>query len=85
MKKRLEIINVEGKNYIVADNEAFDWEIEPEKVAMIELNIKNDPLMKNNFIGSIFNQMTVCFSEFIGKKISLKEINDAIDNGYIEI
>jgi hypothetical protein len=85
MQKKLEIIEVEGKKYIVINNEAFDWEIEPEQLKSVEIKIKNDPAMRENFIGNIFNHLTNSFSEFVGKKVSLKEMNDAIDNGYIEV
>lgn len=76
-------VSIEGKNYIVVDDEAFDWEIEPEQLRTIEFKIKNDPAMKESFIGNIFDHMASCFSEFIGKKVSLKEINDALENGHI--
>lgn len=85
MRKSIKAVNIEGKNYIVVNNEAFDWEIEPEQLRIVEIKIKNDPLMKDSFIGSIFSHMASCFSEFLGKKVSLKEINDAIENGYIEL
>jgi hypothetical protein len=85
MRKKLEIINVEGRNYLVVDNEAFDWEVEPDQIKAIKLKIKNDPLMKDSLIGSVFGHMESCFSEFIGRKITLKEINDSIECGYIEV
>jgi len=85
MRKKIEIIKVDGKNYIVVDGEGFDWEVETQQVRKAEVSIKNDPLMKENFVGSIFNHMTSCFSEFIGKKVSLKEINNSIESGYIEV
>ena len=83
MQKKLEIVSIEGKKYIVVDNEAFDWEVEPEQVKIISMKIKNDPLMKNSLIGSIFEHMAMCFSEFLGRKVSLKEMNDAIESGVI--
>jgi uncharacterized protein YneF (UPF0154 family) len=83
MQKSIKILNVDGKNYIVVDNEAFDWEIEPEQLRSIEVKIKNDPPIRESLIGNILSHMTSCFSEFIGRKVSLKEINDAIENGCI--
>jgi hypothetical protein len=82
-KKEVKIINLEGVNYIVVDNEAFDWNIDPENVKKVEFQIKNDPSMKDNYIGSIFHHFTKCFSEFLGKKVSLQDINEAIEKGYI--
>lgn len=84
MRKKLRILKLANKSYIVVENEAFDWEVEPDQIKKIELKIKNDPTMKENCIGSIFTHLVSCFSEFVGKKVTLQEINDAIDNGYIE-
>jgi hypothetical protein len=85
MQKSLKIVEVDSKKYIVSDEEAFDWEVEDQQLKNIELMIKNDPSMKDNFIGSLFNHLVVSFSEFIGKKVSLKDINDALERGYIEV
>lgn len=85
MRKKIEIVNVDGRNYIVVDNEAFDWEIEPEQLRAIKLKSNSDPEMKDSLIGSVFNHLEACFSEFIGKKVVLREINDAIEEGYIDI
>jgi hypothetical protein len=85
MLKTIQKIKVEGKDYLVVDNEVFDWEVEPEQLKIIQFKIKNDPLMKDNFIGSLFDHLTACFSEFIGKKVTLKEMNNAIEKGCIEI
>jgi hypothetical protein len=82
-KKEVKTVNLEGVNYIVVDNEAFDWSIEPEFVKMVQFQIKNDPEMKDNYIGSIFQHFTKCFSEFLGREVSLQEINKAIQEGYI--
>jgi hypothetical protein len=85
MKKKMFIYSHEGKNYIVVDNEAFDWEIDPSHIKSVETKIKNDPLMKENFIGDIFNHVVESFSEFLGKKVSLKDINEALERGWIEV
>lgn len=71
-------MQIEKKKYIVVENEAFDWEVQPEQ-------LKNDPMLKESFLGNIFSHLTSCFSEFLGKKVSLKEINDALEKGYIEV
>lgn len=79
--QKIKIVNVEGINYLVVDNEVFDWGV--DNIEDINFKIKNDPLMKHNFIGSIVKNFTDCFSEFIGRKITLKEINHAIKKGEI--
>lgn len=85
MQKKIEIVQIENKKYIVLENEAFDWEVQPEQLKIIEIKIKNDPALKDSFIGNVFNHLTSSFSEFIGKKVSLKDINDALEQGFIEV
>jgi len=85
MQKKLEIVKVENKNYIVLENEAFDWEVEPQQLKNIEIKINNDPETRDSLIGNVFNHLTSSFSSFVGKKMSLKDINDALEQGYIEI
>ena len=83
-KKEIKIITVQEKNYLVVGNEGFDWAIEPEELDRIRVQIKNDPYMKENFIGSVFKNLTDCFSQFIGKNVTLKEMNELIEKGFIE-
>lgn len=85
MQKKLRILKIEDKNYIILDNEGFDWEIDPKQLRMVEISIGNDPNMKESFIGNMLNHFVSCFSEFLGKKVSLKEINDALEKGYIDV
>lgn len=81
--KKVDLVEIEGKKYITVDNEAFDWEVDSDQLKNISFKIKNDPSMRESFIGNIIKHMASCFSEFVGKKVSLKEINDAIERGYI--
>lgn len=82
-KKEVKKVNLEGINYIVVDKEAFDWNIEPEYVKMVQFQVKNDPEMRDSYIGNIFQHFTKCFSDFMGREVSLQEINEAIKEGYI--
>ena len=85
MQKKLSILKIEDKNYIILDNEGFDWEIDPKQLRLVEISIGNDPAMKESFIGNMLNHFVTCFSDFLGKKVSLKEINDALEKGCIEV
>jgi hypothetical protein len=85
MQKKLTTFLHEGKNYLVVDNEAFDWDIDPDQLKNLEISIKADPEMRESYIANIFEHLVSCFSEFVGKKISLKEINDSLERGYIDI
>jgi hypothetical protein len=83
-KKEIKIITIQEKNYLMADSEVFDWDIESTELDKMRVQIKNDPYMRDNFIGSIFKNLTDCFSQFIGKNVTLKEINELIEKGFIE-
>ena len=88
--KKLSIIklyNEEFKkdiNYLMLDNEVFDWGPDPEELqnAIKMINHNND--LKETILNSIVNHFVNSFSEFIGKKMTLDEINTSIENGNIE-
>ena len=87
--KKLSIIklyNEEFKkdiNYLMLDNEVFDWGPDPEELqnAIKMINHNND--LKETILNSIVNHFVNSFSEFIGKKMTLDEINTSIENGNI--
>lgn len=84
MMKKVTMHDMDGIRIIAVDNEAFDWGIEEEDFKTINLIAKNDPEMKNNFIGNIQKHFVECFGEFIGRPTSLQEINKALESGWIE-
>ena len=81
--KKITIHNIDGINMIAVDNEVFDWGIEEEDFKTADLISKNDPFMKENFLGNIQKHFVNCFSEFIGRKTNLAEINKALAEGEI--
>lgn len=78
--KLIKILPIREVNYLVVDGEGFDWAAED-----FSARINQDPAIKNNCIGSIIQHFVKCFSEFIGKQVTLKEINIAIKQGFIEV
>lgn len=84
MMKKVTIHDMDGIRIIAVDNEAFDWGIEEENFKAINLISKNDPEMKNSFIGNIQKHFVECFGEFIGRPTTLQEINTALESGWIE-
>ena len=89
MMKKLSIIklyNEEFKkdiNYLMLDNEVFDWGPDPEELqnAIKMINHNND--LKETILNSIVGHFVNSFSEFVGKKMTLDEINTSIENGNI--
>lgn len=91
MKTTLKIVDVQGVKYLGLDREGtkekldgFDWGLDPEEVEKLKFACANDPHMTESYIGNVKNHFVECFSEFIGRPISLKEINDAIESEEIE-
>lgn len=90
MMKKLSIIklyNEEFKkdiNYLMLDNEVFDWGPDPEELqnAIKMINHNND--LKETILNSIVGHFVSSFSEFVGNKMTLDEINTSIENGNIE-
>ena len=89
MMKKLSIINLYNEefkkdiNYLMLDNEVFDWGPDPEELqnAIKMINHNND--LKETILNSIVGHFVNSFSEFVGKKMTLDEINTSIENGNI--
>lgn len=82
--KKVEIVTLEGINYIVVDNEVFDWGIESQQLNSLKAKLEKEPDIKLSLIGNIINNLVNSFSEFIGQKTTLADINLYIKRGYIE-
>ncbi len=85
MRKTFVLINYEGRNIIAIDNEVFDWGVDPEEANKVILACKKDAGEKSNYVGNIKNYFITCFSEFVGRPITFREINEALEKGFIEV
>ncbi len=84
MRKDVSIHEIEGVRMIVVGNEAFDWGVDERDFRKAQVASKNDPLLKDSFLGQIEKHFVDCFSEFIGKPVKMEEINQALEQGWIE-
>lgn len=85
--KIINIYNEEYKkeiNYLILDNEVFDWGLEPDDLKNAINMINQNPNTKKAILNSIINHFINSFSEFVGKTMTLQEINLAIETGNIE-
>jgi hypothetical protein len=83
---RIEIKNHQdesGQTYraIFADEQLFDWWLDEDNLTVARQLCKREPLMKKSVMGDIQSHFVQCFSEFIGREITLKEINEALVSG----
>ena len=68
---------------IYIDDVLFDWGMEKEHLNDAIEMTKNDPVMKKSLNEDIKRHFVESFSEFIGKEITLEEVNEAIESGRI--
>ena len=74
-----------GEQYIAiyVDDVLFDWGMEKEHLSNAIEFTKNDSTMKKSLNEDIKRHFIESFSEFIGKEITLEEVNEAIESGRI--
>ncbi len=85
MFKKVQLQEVNGTNVIVVGTEVFDWAVEKEDIKKAQDFCKEHPDTKQSVLGDLQAHFIESFSEFLGHKVELKEINKAIKDGYIEI
>lgn len=83
MKVSFEVRSFNGENVIFVNNELFDWAIDPK--AIEKINKITDPIEIENIHDSIQSFFIESLSCFLEKKITIKEVVDALQEGYIEL
>jgi hypothetical protein len=81
--KTITMHEINGMRIIAVDNEAFDWGLEEDAFKAAQLAIKNNPKIKEIYIKNIQKYFLDCFSEFMGRTVTIKEINEGIKCGLI--
>lgn len=84
MKIKLEIKEHENQKVLLINNEIFDWQIEEEELEDAIKFANNDNKVKKAIKADIQNFFLSCLGEILNKKITLKELNDGIEKGFIE-
>ena len=70
---------------IVVGDEVFDWGLDLLDIRKGVLIYGMDPVAYKRLIGNIQAHLVNCFSEFIGRKVSLDEIVQGIEEGQIAV
>ena len=89
MKKKFEILDrivpETGKleKALFIAGEIFDWGIEDGVLANAIKTVGDDTTMKKALYGDIQRYFLESFSEFLGRTITLAEVNEAIEKGCI--
>ena len=90
MKRTLTVSEVshaetgEKYNAIFIDGQMFDWYIDRESLDEAKRFAQNDPIIKKSIYADIQSHFMHSFCEFIGKKVTLEELNEALMTGRID-
>lgn len=70
---------------IVVGKDVFDWGLDTHSIKKAILIHGMDEATYARLIGNIQTHLLTCFSEFIGRKVTLEEIVQALDEGIISV
>jgi len=88
--KKIEIVSGHSEefnktiNVLVVDGEIFDWGMDPASLDQARKVIAEHNELTESVTLSVLGHFCECFSDFIGKTMSLDEINESIEKGYVE-
>lgn len=83
MKYIFEIRKYDGENKIFINDQLFDWGIDENSMNQIKQIKDEEEIKKIN--NNIKNYLLSSLEEFIGKKITIKELIDALKEGHLEV
>ena len=66
------------------DGQMFDWYVDRESLAEAKKFAQNDPFIKKSIYADIQSHFMQSFCDFIGRKISLKDLNESLIKGTID-
>ena len=69
---------------VVIDGKAFGWGVMPDSLAKARAAIKADPTVKNAIMMGLHSHFIKNLSKTLGRDITIKQVNDAIDSGKLE-
>ena len=71
----------EAYNAIYVGDILFDWDIDKESLIRAKKFAGDNKLLRKSVVGNIQKHFLDSFSEFIGKPITLAEVNNALIKG----
>lgn len=74
----------EKYNALFIDGQIFDWYIDSESLAEARKFAQNDPVIKRSIYADIQSHFMQSFCDFIGKKVTLSELNESLITGRID-
>lgn len=77
----------ETRRGLVVDGELFDWSMglgKETSALYMQLKMNKDPNFRKILKGETIKQFMSNLSEFLGRKVTIQEINEAIEKGEME-
>lgn len=71
-------------NALFIDDELFDWGIDTKSMQEAILFARDNATMRKALHGDVQNHFLECLGEGLRYKITIKEVNKAIELGYID-
>ena len=72
-------------NVLYIDGHLFDYLIETKSLKKAKLYCNDNPNLKKSIHGDIQKHFLACLSEFIGREVTIQEVNNSIRKGEIEV
>ena len=69
---------------LMVDGKPFGWGVLPESLKTAKSAWKADPTLYDPIMMDIRNHFIKSFAKFLGRNVTIAEINKAIKEGYIE-
>lgn len=69
---------------IFIDGKLFDWGLDEESLNRAASFTGNDAVLRKAMHGDIRKYFLDCLEQYIGRRPTMKEVNTAIEAGYIE-
>ena len=66
------------------NGEMFDWGMEPDELKRAQKFCGQDPFLRKSVHGDLCRFFLQCLSEVLEREITIKEVNTAIEQGYLE-
>ena len=70
---------------IVFNGKSFGWGVLPESLKNAKAAWTADPTLKNAIMMDVCTHFLKSLSKFIEREITIKEVNECLEKGYIEV
>lgn len=90
MKAKLQIVKIKPEdsasevNAVVVDGHVFDYLIDEDELKRAIVFCNHIPARKKLVVQDITNHFIECFSEFVGRAVTMKEFMEAVQVGELD-